>query len=146
MSLNFDQYAQEGNHFINQIQEKTGRSRAEAAHLLRSTLHALRNRISLEESLHLNAQLPMFLKAVYVDNLSASEDVVRSRTYEDFVVQVMAVDEQPSNTSLGSEEKVKEDILAVFQLLNQYVSEGEWKHISDNLPEEITEAIFEEIV
>ena len=69
MSLNFNQYAQEGNAFLKQYAKEIDLSEQpeKAGRILSSILHGLRSIISVEESLQFVAQLPMFLKAVYVN-------------------------------------------------------------------------------
>ena len=69
MALNFNQYANEGNAFLNAYTEHMGfgPDKDKAGRILSATLYALRDIIPFEESLQLIAQLPMFLKAVYVN-------------------------------------------------------------------------------
>jgi len=145
MTLDFNKFAQEGNQFINALAEDLGRSRQDTALLLRSTLHALRDRISPEESIHLVSQLPFFLKAVYVDSWSLSDEVTRTKSFDEFIVLVMTTGEQTSGTELGNEGEVKKGVRTVFNHLNKYVSEGEWKHVSANLPEEMQEVVLQAV-
>lgn len=72
MALNFNQYATEGNTFLKEYAkemnlrkdtDKTGR-------IFTAIMQALRDIIPTEESLQLMAQLPMFLKGVYVNGWS----------------------------------------------------------------------------
>lgn len=69
MALNFNQYAAEGNTFMKAYAKElrlTG-DYDKAGRILSTVLHGLREMITTEESLQLIAQLPMFLKAVYVN-------------------------------------------------------------------------------
>ena len=69
MALNFNQYATEGNTFLKEYTKEMnlGKDRDKAGRILAAILHSLRDIISTEESLQFIAQLPMFLKAVYVN-------------------------------------------------------------------------------
>jgi len=68
MALNFNQFAVEANTFLKTYTKKLNTTDTEkAGRILSSILHGLRDVISMEESLNLIAQFPMFLKAVYVN-------------------------------------------------------------------------------
>ncbi|HPM32772.1 MAG TPA: DUF2267 domain-containing protein [Chryseolinea sp.] len=63
--LDFEKYAMKGNEFLHALAVNLKDSdRAHAARIVRSTFRVLRNRLSVEESLQLIAQLPMALKSV----------------------------------------------------------------------------------
>lgn len=145
MALNVDKHAQEAHRFLNELAEQTGRDKSYAGRLLRATLHTFRDRISTEESLHFIAQLPLFLKGVYVDNWTITEDLDRSKTFDDFIIQIMNEGAQTPGNQLGSKDEVEKDALSVFRLLDQYISDGQWEHIGANLPPQIKEAIMEEV-
>jgi hypothetical protein len=69
MTINFDKYAQTGKEFVKKIAFELGDedNTSRAGALLRATLHTLRDQSSPEESLQFISQLPMFIKAIYVD-------------------------------------------------------------------------------
>ena len=69
MSLNFEKYTAKGNEFIKTLAHELGdeNDRNYASRVLRAVFQALRNRIPPDESLQLTAQLPMYIKAVYID-------------------------------------------------------------------------------
>lgn len=145
MTLNYNKYAQEANHFVKELAAQMERSEAEADMILRATLHALRDRISPQESLHFISQLPMFLKALYVDNWKMRKEVIRTNSFDDFVVLVMSLLPMTPQSELNDEQIIQEAIPVVFQYLDQYVSEGEWKDVLANLPQEVCEGIMQNI-
>jgi uncharacterized protein (DUF2267 family) len=67
MSMDFETYAKEGKAFINLVCEELEIPVDKANRVVRAILHALRNRLTHEESFELLAQLPVSLKGVYVD-------------------------------------------------------------------------------
>ena len=69
MALNFNKYATEGNTFLKEYTKEMnlGKDTEKAGRILAAILHSLRDIITIEESLQFIAQLPMFLKAVYVN-------------------------------------------------------------------------------
>src|SRR5690349_19796522 len=73
--MNFEKHAAKGNEFVHRLAIRLGdeKNRDRAARVLRCVLHALRDRLSLDESLQLMAQLPMAIKAVYVDGWTPNQ-------------------------------------------------------------------------
>ena len=68
MALNFNQYAADANTFMKEYAEKLNiEDKEKAGRILSAILHGLREVISTEESLQIIAQLPIFLKAEYVN-------------------------------------------------------------------------------
>ncbi|MFW5738187.1 MAG: DUF2267 domain-containing protein [Spirochaetota bacterium] len=139
MGLNFNDYAREGNEFMHKLADRLGHPDREdqAGILLRAVLHALRDRISIAENLHVVSQLPMFLKAVYVDQWSYSEDVDRIRSAEDFARRVESIQENLGETRFDWQAPTAELITRVLAAVEEYLTEGEVKDIKSELPEEI---------
>ena len=86
MAINFDKFAQEGNLFLKELAQQLGhpQEHARTGIILRAVLHTLRERITISESFNMLAQLPMFLKGIYVDNWKYSEKPVRINTKGEF--------------------------------------------------------------
>jgi uncharacterized protein (DUF2267 family) len=76
MLSNFEKYAEEGNWFINKVAREIGHpgDPALAFRITRAVLRALRDRITIEESMHLISEMPMILKAVYVDGWNIAKE------------------------------------------------------------------------
>ena len=76
MALNFDQFAAEGNSFMKEYAKELGlvENVDKAGRILTTILHGLREMVSTEESLQFIAQLPMCLKAVYVNGWALKAD------------------------------------------------------------------------
>ncbi|MBK8966840.1 MAG: DUF2267 domain-containing protein [Lewinellaceae bacterium] len=69
MAFNFHKYVADGEHFVKEVavELQCPGDTGKAGSILRAVLHAFRNRVPPGESLQLIAQLPMLIKAVYVD-------------------------------------------------------------------------------
>jgi uncharacterized protein (DUF2267 family) len=101
---------------------------------LRSVLHALRDRLSIEEGVHFSAQLPLLIKGVYFDGwdpltvpVKMSKDEFLSYIGSQFKFDVKE----------GIEEMTKTVLLKVFEMIDP----GEANKIINALPKDIT-AIF----
>jgi uncharacterized protein (DUF2267 family) len=147
MGLNFDKFAQEGNAFMNNLCDKLGHpeDRSTGSIVLRSVLHCLRDRITIPQSFHLIAQLPMFLKAVYVENWKYHEKPEKVRTLDDFKDMVKLEQMKYGESRFEWPESTEEIIATVFNCLGKYISDGEAEKIMNELPEEIRELFAENV-
>ena len=146
MSLNFNQYAVEANTFMKEYAEKIKvEDKNKAGRILSAVLHGLREVISTEESLQLIAQLPMFLKAVYVNGWSGHKKQ-RIRSLVEFIDLINRFDGVTSVHDFGSDEETIKYIKTTFLILRKYVSFGELEDIRTELPKELKSLIFEEFL
>lgn len=87
--------------------------------LLRSTLHALRDFLTIDEAAQLAAQLPVLVRGVYYDGWDPSGTPVKPRNKSDFLARIEA---HFDKTPLDDTERA---VMAVFDLLERRMSEGE---------------------
>ena len=143
MSLQFDRYAQDTNTFVSKLAkdlghpEETGRTGI----ILRAVLHTLRDRITISESLNLLAQLPMFLKAVYVENWKYSERPKSYHKLDDFITEVKKHQEQFGESDFDWKISTREIVRIVMENLKPYISAGEREDLKAQLPEEMEEIV-----
>jgi uncharacterized protein (DUF2267 family) len=78
-------FSQEGNVFLKNLAERLGHPGevSRTGIVLRAVLHAMRDRITIGESLNLLSQLPVFLKAFYVEGWNFSDKPSGLNTMED---------------------------------------------------------------
>ncbi|TND06530.1 MAG: hypothetical protein FD123_3465 [Bacteroidetes bacterium] len=135
MPIDFKKYAQEGDKFLASYAKELGSrdDMAKAGRILRASLHALRGFLSTEENLQLLAQLPMFLKALYVENwtLKKPKKTKRSR---DLLFQVRKADNRSAVVDFESNEEVERAVSVLFIVLRKYVSLGELEDVKALLP------------
>jgi uncharacterized protein (DUF2267 family) len=98
---------------------------------LRAVLHALRDRLPVQEAAHLAAQLPMLVRGIYYEGWKPSRVPVKM-SREEFLARVRR--EFPFD--------IKDDMEGlthtVLQALRQHVTEGEWEDIESTVPKELT--------
>jgi uncharacterized protein (DUF2267 family) len=148
MALDFNKYAQEGNQFLNHLANKLGhpKEKSQTAIILKAVLHTLRDRLTISESLDLIAQLPMFLKAVYVDNWKYMERPNKLKTIEDFKEEVKKQQEQLGENQFDWKMPTRDIIKNVLGVISEnYLSEGEMKDVMAQLPEEMEGVIKESV-
>jgi len=143
MALNFDQFAVEGNSFLKEYAEQIDLTEdpEKAARILSAVLHGLRKIISVEESLQLISQFPMFLKAVYVNGWTTNRTKTKVKHMPQFVDLVRSFDGGTSNYDFVSDELAEHYINTTFFALRKYVSAGELQDIKDNLSKQLKNMI-----
>lgn len=141
MALDFNKYAQAGNEFLNQLakQLNTEDDLPRTGRMFKAIIHTIRELLSPEENVQLLAQLPMFLKGVYVDSWSISKDKKHPQIkhFEDFEAEVRRFDERNADHDFPNEGDIEHATLRVFQVLRKYISLGEFEDIKASLPKEI---------
>jgi uncharacterized protein (DUF2267 family) len=98
---------------------------------LRTTLHALRDRLTVIETAHLGAQLPMLIRGFYYEGWDPANKPLKERHREQFLAHI---EEQFKNDDSVDPETVAR---AVFFVLEHRVSQGEIEDIKQILPAEI---------
>lgn len=141
--MDFNKYAQEGYTFLNELGRELGHENDmdQVSIALRSVLHTLRDRITIQESLHFLAQLPFFLKAVYVDQWKYREQPLSMRTIEAFKEEVKLRQLQYGERDFDWDTPTEDIVKGVMHSLRKYVSEEELGHVQANLPEDLKQLV-----
>lgn len=130
----FDETIQLTNIWLNELNAALGwDDRRRAYRLLRAALHALRDRLPVDEAVHLGAQLPMLIRGLYYEGWHPANKPVRERTREAFLGHIEKAFEKDPN------EDNAQVVRAVFGLLAKHVSAGEIEQVKHALPQEIRE-------
>lgn len=138
MAVEFNQYAARGNELLARLDKELGnKGREHAGRVLRAVLHALRNRISPEESLQLIAQLPMALKGLYVDGWKLSTIHKSVKTLDDLTDEIITEGGRTTWRDFSSKADAMLALRSVMKVLSQFISPGEWKDIAAIMPEDL---------
>ena len=126
----FDGTLQKTHAWLNDIMsELDWHDRPNKAYLaLRTVLHTLRDRLTIEEAVQLGAQLPMLVRGFYYEGWTLKGKPGKERHKEDFLAPIKAV--------------FKEDLIsrpesiarAVFRTLARHTSDGEIEDVRHSLP------------
>ncbi|MGA1341946.1 MAG: DUF2267 domain-containing protein [Hyphomonas sp.] len=132
----FDETLHLTNTWLKEIMaEMEWEDRQRAYRALRSTLHALRDRITVTEGAHLAAQLPLMVKGIFYDGWSPSRCGGGDRSLAAFLTPI--VDSFDKDPRLNAADVAR----AVIRILHRHVSEGEMQDVIQGLPEPIRRAV-----
>ncbi|MBT8184272.1 MAG: DUF2267 domain-containing protein [Eudoraea sp.] len=148
MALNFNQYATEGNTFLKDYtkQMNLGSDTDKGGRIFTSIMYALRDIIPPEESMQFIAQLPMFLKGIYVHGWKLRKKKPKVKRMADFIDLVRQHDGPAAvNDFEYSDEVAEKYIETTFIYLRKYVSHGEMEDIRGSLPKDLKNLIFSKL-
>lgn len=128
----FDTTIHKTNAWLNELMRILGWQDRHKAYLaLRTVLHALRDRLTVEEAAQLGAQLPVLIRGFYYEGWDPAGKPVRERDREQFLARIA---QAFRNDKTVDPERVAR---AVFTVLAKRVSEGEIEDVKQILPAEI---------
>jgi len=135
----FDSTIQTTNVWLNDFMERMGwQDRNRAYHAFRAVIHALRDRLSIQQVAALGAQLPMLMRGFYYEGWHPGGKPVKERKKGEFLAHV----EKELQNDFDTDPELV--VRGVFQVLAQHVSPGEVDTIRHLLPEEIRSLWAEE--
>lgn len=104
------------------------RDRAQAYRVLRAVLHALRDRVSVNESAQLSAQLPLLIRGIYFEGWVPSRTPLRYHKAEEFLERVAG------EARLAGATDASYAVAAVANLLRAHITAGELEDVLLVLP------------
>jgi uncharacterized protein (DUF2267 family) len=100
-----------------------------AYRVLRAFLHAVRDRLPVEEAAQLAAQMPLLIRGLYYENWRPAATPVRYRDLDAFLDRVA------NEALLGGETEASYAAEAAARVLHRRVSEGELEDVAAIFPE-----------
>src|SRR5215475_545037 len=120
----FDRTLEKTNGWLHDLMQILNWKDRHAAYVaLRATLHALRDRLSIEVVAQLGAQLPMLIRGFYYEGWNPTSKPLHLRHKEQFLAHVEQ--QLRGNDFVDDLSAVELLVRAVFTLLEQRVSAGE---------------------
>ncbi len=131
----FDTTLQKTIPWVNELGKELGwENKHQVFQGLRGTLHALRDRLTVEEAAHLGAQLPILLGGFYYENWRPGARPTKDRTKEEFLNHIRH-DFRNIDADIDAESLVR----AVFKIIAQRVSQGEIEDVIHMMPPALRE-------
>jgi uncharacterized protein (DUF2267 family) len=131
----FDSTVQKTHVWLNDIMDEMGwENQRERAYLaLRTVLHALHDRLTVEETAQLGAQLPTLIRGCYYGGWKPTGKPLKERHREEFLAHVRHAFR---NDESADPERITRGVL---KILSRHITEGEIEDIKHLLPHELRE-------
>ena len=128
----FDKIVEKANIWVKDtMAELPSKDPHQALHALRAGLHALRDRLTIEEAAQLSAQLPLLIRGIYFEDWRPAGKPLRIRHRAEFLALVR--EKYAPRSDLPAEEIMA----ALFRVLRKHVTVGELTDIVMSLPSEL---------
>lgn len=131
----FDNTMQKTQVWLNDLMEELDwQDRPHKAYLaLRTVLHALRDRLTVQEAMQLGAQLPMLVRGFYYEGWNLKNKPHKERHKEQFLDHVR--DTFRDDVTVNPQQVVR----AVFRVLQRHTSPGEIDDVKHVMPKALQE-------
>jgi uncharacterized protein (DUF2267 family) len=129
----FNSSVEKTNRVLKEIEDAYGwpkERRQQSYDALRSVLHALRDRLTVQEAADLAAQLPMLIRGLYYEGWSPSKVPVKMDR-EEFLARIRA------DFPFAVEGGITNLVQVVIQSLRDYITEGEWEDVRSSMPKDL---------
>ncbi len=129
-----DRTVQKTNVWLKDARDELDWTSSQRAYLaLRAVLHAVRDRLSVEEIAQLGAQLPIFVRGIYYEGWNPAHTPVKERKREAFLSQVKKEFAHTRYPNVDAERISR----AILRVLCRHVSAGEMNQIKGLLPHDL---------
>jgi uncharacterized protein (DUF2267 family) len=124
---------QKTHEWLTELAEEGGfNGEAQAYTALRGVLHALRDRLTVEEAAQLAAQMPMLVRGFYYEGWKPAATPLRIRSRQEFLANIAS---RLGNSQVDPEHACH----AVFRFLENKISHGEIDDVRHMLPHHVRE-------
>ncbi len=119
--------------WLKEVKDKGELADEDAAyHVLRTVLHQLRDRLTLEEAVNLGAQLPLIVRGLFFEGWRPHKVPRKIRSKEKFLEEI-------AGEVLPHTYPVEWAVTTVFSLLTHHCDPGEIADVIDQLPADLKE-------
>lgn len=140
MLPNFEHHTHEANKLLYLVGRELGTNHPDqAARIFRAVLHALRDRLPVEEAAHFAAQLPIIWKGIYYDQYDPTQVPVRVRHAQDWLDFIRSKNPRAQEADFPTDEAIADAFTQVMHALRQYMSPPLIDKIEHMLHHEILE-------
>ena len=127
-----DRSAEKTNVWLNELAAELGSDDRQAAYrVLRAYLHAVRDRLPVEESAQLAAQLPELIRGIYYEGWVPAKTPMSYRSVDEFLSRVA------DEAMLPAETEASYACSAAARVLRNHISEGEIADVVAVFPNEL---------
>jgi uncharacterized protein (DUF2267 family) len=120
--------------WLGEIAEDLGSDKHAALGVLRAVLHAVRDRLEIDESAQFSAQLPLLVRGMYFESWDPHLAARSERGPEAFLAQVQReAGLERADAEWGSH--------SVSTVISRHVSAGEWSQVLAELPRPVRELL-----
>ena len=124
-----DRSVEKAHVWLNEVAAELGTDDHQYAYrVLRAVLHAVRDRLTVDEAAQLAAQLPELIRGIYYEGWDPSRTPASYHASKPFLDRIVR------EAALGGESQASFAAEAVMDVVSHHVSAGEFEHVLHALP------------
>ena len=125
-----DRSVEKAHVWINDLADELETDDRQAAYrILRAFLHAVRDRLPVEEAAQLAAQMPLLIRGIYYEGWRPAATPIQYRDLDSFLRRIA------EEALLSGETEASFAASAAAKVLHRHISEGEMKDVAAVFPE-----------
>lgn len=141
----FEKYESDGRKFVKDVAIELHTTDDHAAiRIMTSVLHTIRDILTVQESLHLISQLPMYIKGIYVSEWRVG-DKKKIKDISEFIERLLLQNTRTGPLDFGNDEKALKNVRGVFRTLRKHVTPGEIDDVIAQFPAELKDLWLDEV-
>jgi len=142
MSLNFENNQQDAINLLKKVAaELHTKDMHQAGRIFRAVLHAIRDRLPVNDAVHFASQLPIIWKGIFYDQYNPSITPVKIRNVVEWIHYIRNKNAYAANNDFQQDEEIIQAFQAVFRALHKCISEGQLQKVKESLNQDIQELL-----
>lgn len=142
MEAKFEEFAQDAKRFIETVAQEleTPGDVDHAYRVTQAVIQSLRDHIPIEESMEMIAQLPMILKAMYVNGWRINKERKHYHSKQELLESVCKEADRAEHFDFQN--NCKGAVQAVLRTIKRFVDAEELVDVRGQMPEEVAEIMY----
>ncbi len=142
MAFNFEDNKKDATVLLNAVaSELQTDDMNQAGRIFRAVLHAIRDRLPVNDAIQFSAQLPIIWKGIFFDQYDTAKVPIKIRNREDWINYIRTKNAYAANNDFQQDDDIINAFKSVFVALQQFVTEGQLQQVKQALNQEIQELL-----
>jgi uncharacterized protein (DUF2267 family) len=142
MAFSFKENKRDAIELLNTVaQELNTDDNNKAGRIFRAVLHAIRDRLPVNDAVHFSAALPIIWKGIYFDQYDPTIVPITIRSREDWINYIRSKNAFAANNDFQQDNEITDAFKGVFAALQKRMPEGQLQQVRDALSQEIQELL-----
>jgi uncharacterized protein (DUF2267 family) len=142
MAFNFEDNKKDAIVLLQTVAQELGTEDLnKAGRIFRAVLQSIRDRLPVNDAIHFAAQLPVIWKGIYFDQYDPDKVPVRIRSAQEWIDYIRNRNAFAANYDFQQDEEITVAFRAVFNALQQHMTDGQLQKVKESLNQEIQELL-----
>jgi len=142
MAFNFEDNKKDAIVLLQTVAQELGTEDLnKAGRIFRAVLQSIRDRLPVNDAIQFAAQLPIIWKGIYFDQYDPEKVPVRIRNVQEWIDYIRNRNAFAANYDFQQDEEITVAFRAVFNALQQHMTDGQLQKVKESLNQEVLELL-----